>query len=191
MLTVVKTLVDTLCSCTSVLLMYLTALHTVMHSVIVTGSCSGDTRLLDFDPNKLFSLQAFLSRCLCVWSPGAHPEVQTAQWETTTASEVSRQPDQLLHQHPAALLPQRRPRWGTQQSESRLLESRTRLDAVPLTSGRFNLLTNCSQTLKWNSESEMSETINKRSNNSSSPSAFFASEMFWNRLSVWDWCDIV
>lgn len=190
MLTVVKTLVDTLCSCMSVLLMYLTALHTVTYTVIVTGSCSGDTRLLDFDPNKLFSLQAFLSRCLCVWSLGAHPELQTAQWETTTASEVSRQPDQLLHQHPAALLPQRRPRWGTQQSESRLLESRTRLDAVPLT---FNLLTNCSQTLKSNSESEMSETINKRSNNSSSssPSAFFASEMFWNRLSVWDWCDIV
>lgn len=121
-----------------------------MYTVVVTGSCSGDTRLLAFDPDKLFSLQAFLSRCLCVRSLGAHPEVQTAQWETATASEVSRQPDQLLHQHPAALLPQRRPRWGTQQSESRLLESRTRLDAVPLTAGRFNLLTKCSQTLMWN-----------------------------------------
>lgn len=65
MLTVVKTLVDTLCSCMSVLLMYLTALHTVTYTVIVTGSCSGDTRLLDltlisFSPCRPSSLDAYV-----------------------------------------------------------------------------------------------------------------------------------
>lgn len=61
--------------------------------------------------NVLVTLQAFVPGRLRVRSPGAHPQVQTAQRETAAAPEVSGQPEQLLHQHPAAVLPPRRPRW--------------------------------------------------------------------------------
>lgn len=59
---------------------------------------------------SVVTLQAFVSGRLRVWSFSAHPQVQTAQRETAAAPEISGQPDQLLHQHPAALLPQRRQR---------------------------------------------------------------------------------
>ncbi|XP_075934547.1 uncharacterized protein LOC142934059 isoform X3 [Anarhichas minor] len=53
---------------------------------------------------------AFVSGRLRLRSPGSRPEVQAAQREAAAASQVSGQPEQLLQQHPAALLPPGRPR---------------------------------------------------------------------------------
>uniref|UniRef100_A0A3P9PSU2 Metaxin 1a n=1 Tax=Poecilia reticulata TaxID=8081 RepID=A0A3P9PSU2_POERE len=54
--------------------------------------------------------EAFVSGRLRLRPPGSHPEVQTSQREAAAAPEVPGQPERLLLQHPAALLPQRRPR---------------------------------------------------------------------------------
>ncbi|XP_063736915.1 metaxin-1-like isoform X1 [Eleginops maclovinus] len=66
-------------------------------------------------PQVLLWRLAFLSGRLCVCLPGSGPEGQAAQREAAAAPEVSGQPEQLLQQHPAAVLPPGHQReWGSE-----------------------------------------------------------------------------